>query len=36
VYADLKLPVLAKGVYLLSVKIGSNKPEIVKVFGGFK
>jgi Secretion system C-terminal sorting domain len=34
-YADIKLPRLAKGIYLLSVKIGSNKPETVKVYGGF-
>ena len=33
VYQDLKVPNLAKGIYFLTVKIGTGKAETVKVFG---
>lgn len=34
IYQELKVPNLPKAVYLLRVKIGENKPESVKLFGG--
>ncbi|MBL7816325.1 MAG: PKD domain-containing protein [Saprospiraceae bacterium] len=34
VYQELSVPNLPKAVYLLRVKIGDNKPESIKLFGG--
>lgn len=34
IYQELNVPNLPKAVYLLRVKIGENKPESVKLFGG--
>ncbi len=34
VYQELKVPNLSKAVYLLRIKIGDNKTESIKLFGG--
>jgi hypothetical protein len=34
VYLDFPIKDLAKGVYLLSVKVGNNEPFTRKIYGG--
>lgn len=34
IYHDIPVVGLARGIYLLSIKIGDKKPEAIKIFGG--